>query len=147
VLALRYKRSENLQPCAKNLFSRILRSPHHLVSIHSSAQPSYLAPIAQVKMGRKGKPLSAAAAEEAAIRKAEKKAKKAAKRAIVRENRAKGIVKPIEGWEARSRRVAKEQGLDLPDPFEDVFGDGKVHAKWGPLFKKHLGLLESHIKA
>lgn len=89
-------------------------------------------------MGRKsGPPISEKEAQERSIRKAERKAKKAAKRAIVREARAKGQAKGPEGW---------AKGIQKGQYGEDVF-DGKVHAKWPALFKKHLGYLESHIKA
>jgi hypothetical protein len=82
-------------------------------------------------------PLTEAQARELAIRKAERKAKKAAKRAVEREARANGTAPKIEGW---------AKGIQKGEYGQDIF-DGKVHAKWPSMFKKHLGILEAHIKA
>lgn len=75
-------------------------------------------------------------ARERALRQAARKAKKAARRAITREARAAGIVPDVPGW----------AGPEKGEYGQDIF-DGKVHAKWPSLFKKHLGILESHVKA
>jgi hypothetical protein len=88
-------------------------------------------------MGKKGPQLSEQEARERSIKKAEQKARKAAKRAIAREARAKAGPKEPEGW---------SKGIQKGEYGEDIF-DGKVHAKWPSLFKKHIGYLESHIKA
>lgn len=89
-------------------------------------------------MGKRGPTLSEKEAHEVAIRKAEKKAKKAAQRATARDAKAKGISpKEPEGW---------SKGVQKGEYGQDVF-DGKVHAEWLALFKKHLGYLEAHIKA
>ena len=89
-------------------------------------------------MGKRGPLLSEEEARERAIRKAEKKAKKAARKAVKREAKAKGILpKEPEGW---------SKGVRKGEYGQDIF-NGKVHAKWPALFKKHLGYLESHIKA
>lgn len=89
-------------------------------------------------MGRKsGPPVSDKEAQEQQIRKAERKAKKAARRSVAREAKAQGQSKESGGW---------SNGIQKGEYGQDIF-DGKVHAKWPALFKKHLEYLESHIKA
>jgi hypothetical protein len=89
-------------------------------------------------MARRGPSISEQEARERSIRKTEKKAKKAARKAIKREAIAKGILpKEPEGW---------SKGIQKGEYGQDIF-DGKVHAKWPALFKKHLGYLEAHIKS
>jgi flagellar biosynthesis/type III secretory pathway protein FliH len=88
-------------------------------------------------MGKKGRPLTEEQTRERDLKKAEGKAKKAAKRAIVREARAKGQRPVEEGW---------SKGIQKGEYGQDIF-DGKVHAKWPSMFKKHLGILEAHIKS
>lgn len=87
------------------------------------------------KMARKI-PLTLAQTRELAIRVAERRAKKHAKRTVTREARATGTAPILEGW---AKNIQKGQYG------QDIF-DGKVHAKWPSMFKKHLGVLETHIK-
>lgn len=84
-----------------------------------------------ITMGKDGPRLTKEQTREHDLKKAEGKAKK------MREARAKGTKPVEEEW---------SKGIQKGEYRQDIF-DGKVDVEWPRMFKKHLGVLEAHIKS